>query len=214
MSKSFFIRHTKERGHNRELYFTPKDVIKKIVESLLLNYPILKDRVWIDPCAADGRWEDVIKTYGIECYSYDTNPLSNNVVKQDFLTTTSYNTNQPFFIGNPPFSLLKKFIAQALTFSPFCYFLGGSQIITNTLSSYVKLLHRFEGFEGNQKDKRSKIIFTDTLNEEVLIWCCGALFTSFPQNKFKIVQTKTDFSFRVSIKNYCEADDRVVIIGK
>jgi hypothetical protein len=214
MSKSFFIRHTDTRGLNRELYFTPIVIIHQIVENLLTNRPTLKNKFWIDPCAGDGRWEKVIKSYGLNCISYDINPLSPEVQKQDFLISSHYPTESPFFIGNPPYSLLKQFIKKAHSFNAPCYFLGGSAVITNTLSPYVDLLHRFEGFEGNQKDKRSKIKFLDTNNKEVLVWSCGALFTNDQHTKFKIQTERTENTFRVSVKNYCEEDSRVRVIKK
>ena len=218
-AKSFFkIRHTSIRGFDRELYSTPVPVIKKIVDNLLLVFPWLKDMVWIDPCAGDGRWERVIKTHGIECYSYDIVPLLPEVKKQDFLTADrSLYPQKPFiFIGNPPFSLLKQFIKKALSFTHYCYFLGGSQLITGTLSPQVVLLHRFEGFEGNQKDLRSKIVFDDTLGKDVLVWCCGAMFFSQPKPNLKLKrnEVKDANNFRVGIKTYCTPDERVNVIKK
>ena len=218
-SKSFFnIRHTDKRGFNRELYFTPISVIDKIVFSLLLVFPWLREMVWIDPCAGDGRWGEVFKKYGIECYSYDITPLSPEVKQQDFLTAErSLYTQKPiFFIGNPPFSLLKQFINKALSLTHYCYFLGGSQLITGTLSPQVVLLHRFEGFEGNQKDLRSKIVFNDTLGKDVLVWCCGGMFFSHGKDDFKLQRStfKDKDNFRVGIKTYCYPDERVHTILK
>ena len=85
-SLTFFKRNTKQRGEGRELYKTPIDMIQKIVSDIILKYPYLKNYLWIDHCAGDGRWEEVIKEYNIKCISYDINPLNNNVKKQDFLT--------------------------------------------------------------------------------------------------------------------------------
>lgn len=208
MSKDFFKRNTNNRGEGRELYKTPLPIIKKIVESILEHYPELKSKLWIDPCAGDGRWADIIDTYGIKTKSYDIKPLSNKVIQQDFYKL--FSLEDCFIIGNPPFSQLKKFIEKALSLTDKCYFLGGSQIITGTLSTNVELLHRFEGFEGNQKDKRSKIKFIDTNNENVMVWCCGALFSNRENEKFVRSDYLIDNSFRTSIKSYTIEDDRVI----
>lgn len=210
-TKSFFKRITKNRGEGRELYKTPLKVIKDIVDSIILNYPELKSKLWIDPCAGDGRWEEVIKSRGIKCQSYDLQPLNNNVKQADFLIKEDYGENI-FIVGNPPFSLLEKFVEKALKLTNKCYFLGGSQIITGKLSTKVDLLHRFEGFEGNQKDLRSKVVFKDTNDKDVIIWCCGAIFDRGVNRNFIRNNYKNESSFRVSIQNYCEQDDRVITI--
>lgn len=211
-SRTFFKRETDKRGDGRELYITPIPVIEQIVSSLIKERPELKERIWIDPCAGDGRWEEVIKKYGIDCLSYDIEPMSVNVYKSDFLNTYYKSNTKLFFIGNPPFSLLKEFVNHSLDITDCCYFLGGSQIITGTLANKVDLLHRFEGYEGNQKDKRSKISFIDSNGKNVIVWCCGALFTNKEHNKFNRDETQTENSFRVGVKSYCNSDERVIIL--
>lgn len=214
-SKSFFKRETDKRGDGRELYITPIPVIEQIVSSLIKERPELKEKIWIDPCAGDGRWAEVIKKYGIECSSYDIHPLNKNVKKHDFLNEIKwFPYNKLFFIGNPPFSLLKQFVNMGLLLTDSCYFLGGSQIITGQLADKVDLLHRFEGYEGNQKDKRSKITFIDSNGKDVIVWCCGALFTKKEHNKFNRGENLIDNSFRVGIKTYCNSDERVVLLNK
>ena len=79
-SLSFFqIRNTDNRGHNRELYKTPVHVIEKIVDDIIERRPDIKTKLWTDPCAADGRWEEVIKSRGIRCKSFDIEPLNESV---------------------------------------------------------------------------------------------------------------------------------------
>lgn len=207
-SLTFFKRDTSKRGDGRELYKTPYIIIERIVENLLSEYPELKNKFWIDPCAGDGRWEDVIKKYDIKCKSYDLTPLNNNVVQQDFLTS-SFTEDNLFFIGNPPFSLVKQFVKKSLEMADSCYFLGGSQVITGTLSNKVRLLHRFEGVEGNQKDLRSKISFVDTLDKEVYIWCCGALFDNTEHKTFNRSREYIPNYFATGVKCFCEPDDRI-----
>lgn len=209
--KTFFIRQTDKRGLGRELYQTPYSIIEQIVDSIIENKPELMNKTWIDPCAGDGRWEEIIRKHNIKCRSYDIEPLNDNVIKQDFYTA-KFDDDNLFFIGNPPFSLLKDFINISLTFADSCYYLGGSQIITGTLSSKVDLLHRFEGCEGNQKDKRSKIQFIDTNNNTVNVWACGAIFDNASHKPFKRSEEYNNDSFRVSIKNYCQNDNRVIVI--
>lgn len=207
-SISFFAnRKTTNRGNNRELYNTPYNIIFSIISNLLIVYPFLTNKKWIDPCAGDGRWAEVIKEFGIECDSYDIEPLNNKVKKQDFFTSTTY--KDCFYIGNPPFTMVKQFVDKSLETADLCYFLGGSMLLTGSLSDRVKLLHRFEGFEGNQKDKRSKVLFEDTNNEKVIVWCCGALFTNELQNKFQRKEYLVDKSFAVSPKQFCIEDTRV-----
>ena len=55
MLKQFSNRNTDKRGNGRELYFTPINTIEKIINSLIINKPELKNKLWIDPCAGDGR---------------------------------------------------------------------------------------------------------------------------------------------------------------
>ena len=211
-SLSFFnTRKTINRGFGRELYQTPKEIIVKIVENLLLVCPELQEKTWIDPCAGDGRWEKIIKSFCIDCYSFDIKPLTKNVVKQDFFMA-EYKDNDCFIIGNPPFSSLRQFVYKALEITDSCYFLGGSQIITGKLATKVRLLHRFEGAEGNQKDKRTKVLFYDTFNKLVPIWCCGAMFTKDMQKQFDRLDYRTDRTFAISPKVFCKYDSRVVNI--
>lgn len=207
--KSFFQRNTDNRGFGRELYQTPFPIIEKIVSSIIEQRPSLKNKKWVDPCAGDGRWQEIAEKYGIDCESYDLEPLSNNVKQQNFLTS-QFNENNLFFIGNPPFSLLKQFINKSLEIADSCYFLGGSQIITGTLSNRVDLLHRFEGCEGNQKDKRSKIGFTDTFGNDVYVWCCGAIFDKNEHPYFIRNDAYIETWFRTSIKSFCKEDERVI----
>lgn len=207
MSKEFFKRNTHNRGNGRELYFTPTETIEKIVKDLILYDNTLKDRVWVDVCAADGRWGEIINSKGIKCLSYDIEPLSEKVLQQDFLKMGKM--ENIFIIGNPPFSLLKKFIWKSFILTDMCYFLGGSQIITGQLSRKVKMLHRFVGYEGKQKDNRSKLIFKDTLNNDILIWCCGGLFVNRLYPNLIQKECFEEKSFRVSIQNYCLMDNRV-----
>lgn len=77
------------------------------------------------------------------------------------------------------------------------------------------MLHRFEGYEGNQKDKRSKLIFGDTNNEDVLIWACGGLYTREDRyERFNRVKEMLENSFAVGVKTYCKIDERVIKIRK
>lgn len=209
-SLTFFKRNTHTRGEGRELYKTPCYIIDRIVKNLLDNRPYLKDLVWVDPCAGDGRWGKIINQNGIECLSSDIAPLSDNVVQVDFFNNDYYKYDKKyFFIGNPPYSLLSKFINKALCLADSCYFLGGSMIMTGKLSTKVDLLHRFYGAEGNQKDNRSKVSFQDTNGSNVLVWTCGALFNNKINNKFKRYDTPNKGTFRVSVKSFCEEDPRV-----
>lgn len=209
-SLSFFqIRHTGTRGNNRELYKTPAGIIEKIVDNIIEKRPDLKSKLWIDPCAADGRWEEVIKSRGIRCKSFDIEPLVDNVEYCDFYEMEKFD-EEIFIIGNPPFSELKKFVNKALELTNECYFLGGSQLITGGLSDKVSLLHRFEGSEGNQKDLRSKITFIDTNDKKVIVWCCGAIFDAGGHEKFNRGKELKDGYFRTSVQCFCQEDDRVV----
>lgn len=205
-SLTFYKHNTKNRGFGRELYSTPKCLIYAIVSDLLKVHPYLKTYSWIDPCSGDGRWADVIKEFGIYCDSYDIFPLSNTVKQKNFLD--SYEQNK-FYIGNPPFSSVKKFVNHALSNNNICYFLGGSQLITGSLSTKAKLIHRFEGFEGNQRDKRSKVSFIDTLGNEVLVWCCGGLFDNNLYNTLcRSKEIKPNY-FRTSTQCLCEITPRI-----
>lgn len=211
-SLTFFnTRKTDQRGFSRELYATPVSIIEQIVDSILANYPELRQYTWIDPCAGDGRWERVIKARGINCLSYDIHPLSDTVKEWDFLQVpaTEYDSKK-FYIGNPPFSLLKQFVNKSLELADICYYLGGSAIITGTLSDKVELLHRFSGAEGNQKDSRSKILFEDTLGKLCPVWCCGAVFDKNTHSKYKRVDTLSDETFAVSPTTHCYVDGRTI----
>lgn len=208
---SFFqTRKTETRGEDRELYKTPPDLIDKIIDSLLSKYPELKEKVWIDPCAADGIWLERAKLKGIKtCINYDLKPLKKGVKKQDFLTLKKVPDNC-FIIGNPPYSMVKEFINKALELTDICYFLGGSMKLTGDLSRKCKMLHRFEGAEGNQKDFRSKATFKDTHDKNVIIWTCGTLCDNKEHSPFVRFKEQEDKTFRVGIYNYCKQDSRVV----
>ena len=70
------------------------------------------------------------------------------------------------------------------------------------------MLQRFEGYEGNQKDKRSKISFKSTNNEDILVYCCGAIFNKNLDNpKFEDGE-----DFRVSIMSKKKEKERVRVI--
>ena len=213
---SFFrTRKTKERGLGRELYITSHSDIKKIIKSLLKELPYLKERIWVDPCAGDGRWLDVARGLGVKnTISLDIEPLNSHVKGQDFFELEELPANT-FIIGNPPFSLAHKFIEKALELTDVCYFLGGSQRLTGNISSRCEMLHRFEGYEGNQKDKRSKLTFIDTNNGDVIVWACGGLYIKEDRFKrFKRVKKRLENSFAVGVKTYCMIDERVIKIRK
>ena len=214
-ARSFFkIRHTGSRGEGRELYKTPSWLIKSIVDSLVEHRPELMERTWIDPCAGDGRWGDAVRSHGIQCLDYDLHPLKEGIIEQDFLSSDFSGIGNAFFIGNPPFSLLKQFVEKSLEFSDCCYFLGGGRIITGSFGANVALLHRFEGAEGRQKDRRSKAWFLDTNGNEVIVWCCGALFERKTHEPFHIYTEMNGNSFSTGVHCFCEEDERVVAICK
>ena len=175
MSK--FLKHkTETRGEGRELYKTPQETIIKIIEDLLVYDPSLKERLWIDPCAGDGIWEKTTKHLEIKWKSFDIHPLDKDTVEQkDFYAMEPFK-EKIFIIGNPPFKQLKKFIKKSFELTDKCYFLGGSAGITGSLAPKVEMLHRFQDYDGKQKDKRSKLCFTTTNDEFFPIWCCGAIF--------------------------------------
>lgn len=208
-SVTFFKRDTKKRGEGRELYKTNPDDVEKIVNALLTWHPRLHERLWLDPCAGNGVWGKVIEKHGVTCLSFDIEPKSSSVCKQDFFEFDAFR-NDLFIIGNPPFSMVGKFVEKALTLVPECYFLGGSQLLTGRLSTKVCELHRFLGREGNQKDKRSKLIFEDTLGKKVPVWCCGALFDRNEHEKFS--RTGDGVSFATSVKSVCIEDERVTVL--
>ena len=214
MKHKFFNFKTKQRGFGRELYYTPIDIIYKIVDNLLFNYPQLKTLKWIDPCAADGRWADVVQKFGIECLSFDLVPLRQDVAQKDFLNDDYIQFKNYFFIGNPPYKLLEKFVQKALSLSNYCYFLGGGNKICKKLSNNLILLHRFEGYEGNQKDLRSKCKFIDTMNKEILTWTCGGLFCNYNANPLIIDNIKNNNNFAIGIGNFCKFDERIKVIKK
>ena len=209
MAHKFLTHKTETRGEGRELYKTPPETIIKIVKDILLYDPSLKERLWIDPCAADGIWEKSTKDLEIKWKSYDIYPLDDIVIQQDFYEMQPQ--ENIFIIGNPPFKQLKKFIKKSFELTDKCYFLGGSAGITGSLAPKVEMLHRFENYDGNQKDKRSKLCFTTTNDEYFPIWCCGAIFNKNLENpKFE-----DGDGFAVSILHKKSLDDkRIRVIQK
>lgn len=209
MPHKFLTHKTELRGEGRELYKTPPETIIKIVKDILLYDPSLKNKLWIDPCAADGIWEKSTKDLGIKWKSYDICPLDNIVIQQDFYEMQPQ--ENIFIIGNPPFKQLKKFIKKSFELTDKCYFLGGSAGITGSLAPKVEMLHRFENYDGKQKDKRSKLCFTTTNDEYFPIWCCGAIFNKNLENpKFEDGE-----GFAVSILHKKSLDDkRIRVIYK
>ena len=221
MSKKHYFNHkTSTRGENRELYYTKHEDIRKIIQYLVEKIPALLDYEWVDPCAGDGRWEEVAKDFGIKIHSYDIEPQADFVEKRDFLQTCwddlERDLDKPiFFIGNPPFSKLKEFVEYAIKYVDFCYFLGGPQIITGSLGPKVLVLHRFEGYEGNQKDKRTKLVFTDSNGNDVKIWTVGALFGRHKIKEFDVVEKSIPpITFKIYPGKYVVEDFRVRKIKK
>lgn len=222
MSKKHYFNHkTSTRGENRELYYTKHEDIRKIIQYLVEKIPALLDYEWVDPCAGDGRWTEVAAEFGIKVSSFDIEPEADFVEKADFFEKDweefEANCIKPiFFIGNPPFSKVKKFVEHALKKADFCYFLGGPQVITNTLGDKVLILHRFEGYEGNQKDRRSKLRFIDSNGQEVKVWTVGALFGKAPTHldKFMCIPQSTEFTFKISPHKNIIEDYRVITIKK
>ena len=209
MAHKFLTHKTETRGEGRELYKTPPETIRKIVLDILEYDPSLKNKLWIDPCAADGIWEKSTKDLGIKWKSFDICPLDDIVIKQDFYEMLPQ--ENIFIIGNPPFKQLKKFIKKSFELTDKCYFLGGSAGITGSLAPKVEILHRFENYDGKQKDKRSKLCFTTTNDEYFPIWCCGAIFNKNLENpKFE-----DGDGFAVSILHKKSLDDkRIRVIYK
>lgn len=122
--RKFFIHNTKYRGEGRSLYITPTGIIKYVIEDLISKFPDLKTKLWIDPCAGDGRWGKIASVYGIECIGYDIEPLDPNVHRLDFLNQRLPITDNIFIIGNPPYNLADKFVNRALSVTDMCYFLA------------------------------------------------------------------------------------------
>lgn len=173
------------RDTSTELYKTEVSVINDIVKNILFLYPKLKDKIWVDPFADVGQWGSVFSLYDIKHFSYDIRKTENaNVVQKDFFEL-ELNENM-FVIGNPPFKLTKKIADKLIKNKSDFFLLGGSSIWTNTLSKHVNKLFVFEGFEGNQKDKRTKLKFLDSNNNKVMIWCVGALSIFDDENKISI----------------------------
>lgn len=78
----------------------------------------------------------------------------------------------------------------------------------------VVLFHRFEGYEENQKDMRSKALFLDTNDENVIIWCAGALFDRNLHKPFHISSEMTENSFAIGVHCFCEEDERIVALRR
>lgn len=190
-------------------------MIVDIIKDLIEFKPELKQRLWIDPCAANGNWERAIRTFGIDCVSFDLEPLNESVIKRNFLTDENELLKDAFIIGNPPYSLVSEFINRSFEFSDCCYFLGGSSRLTGKISDRISLLHMFNNFEGNQKDRRSKIAFDDTLGKKVCVWTCGALIEKEGKfNRFESFLTRTNNSFRVGVQKYIKENDRIKVIER
>ncbi len=219
MSKKHYFEHkTSTRGENRELYYTKKEDIRRIICDLLEKIPALRDYKWVDPCAGDGRWEEVAREFNVKIHSYDIEPQADFVEKLDFLGSYWNDKTPLFFIGNPPFSKLKDFMIHSLCYADFCYFLGSPQVMTNTLGPNVLILHRFEGYEGDQKDKRTKLIFTDTNGNDVKVWTAGALFGRYKiNNRYlfdRVSKCLPSFTFKVYPGKHVVEDFRVRVIKK
>lgn len=218
-SKTFFNRKTNTRGCGRELYKTPRFLIRTIINDLLFRFPYLKKEIWIDPCAGDGRWEQEIYNIdsSIKVISLDIEPLqTKSVIQQDFFKFSKerlekiinernwQNNGIYFFIGNPPFSKVKQFIEYTINkFNSHGFYLGGSAILTGKLSKYAEYIYRFDGAEGKQKDMRSKALFEDTNGKIIPIWCCGIMFNNKCNFEFKRTTEQKEGYFRVGVKSWC-----------
>lgn len=82
----------------------------------------------------------------------------------------------------------------------------------NRAGEHIRLLHRFEGYEGNQRDLRSKVPFITTNDELILVWTVGALYdVNFNLNKFSFTDRSSD-TFSCGVHKYVKIDNRVSII--
>ena len=152
-------------GQNRELYLTQIEDIRIIIKLLLEKEPKLKKLKWHDPFAADGRWADVAKEFGIDCYSSDIFPLNDSVFKLNAFDIIP--NKETLYIGNPPFSLAKKIVNH---FKYKCAFIMGS-------SCFSLGLKHLWSFKPKLKFKT---------NEDLRIVPC--FFVYFDENRNDIVK--------------------------
>jgi len=162
----------KSRGKNKELYFTKIDDIRLCIKLLLEKEPDLKNLKWHDPFAGDGRWSDVAKEFGIACFSSDIEPLNNDVHRLNAFDIAPQ--ADTLYIGNPPFSLAKKFVKH---FNHKCAFIMQSA----SFSCGVKHLWYFNKWN---KSNHSELKFILDDNSELAVFC---FFSYFDEDRSNVV---------------------------
>ena len=152
---------------SRELYNTPEHLIESIVCEILKMYPDLKEKVWVDPFADKGQWGRIFDRYGLSYKSYDILPSNGLVEKMDFFDL-ELNKKYVYYWKLTIFNV-EKDCKKASGCRGFLLGIYG-------YSKYITKLFVFNGFEGNQRDGRSKAVFKDSLGNNVAVWCVGSLY--------------------------------------
>ena len=101
--------------NSNDKYYTPPEVVKKVMEVLKKYFPNAKEI--IEPSAGDGAFIPAIKETGIPYAFYDLYPEHPEIEKMDFKELKLGYRPGRIFVGNPPFgnasSLFKRFVKGA-----------------------------------------------------------------------------------------------------
>lgn len=179
-----------------DFWLTPTDVIDKFFEISGLD----RSKCW-DPCASDDRW---LRGQG---YATDILPMKKNVVKKDFLTTTSADLPEGIttIVGNLPFSLLDEFVNKSLELTGDCYFLVNGDTVLQHFPNNIEHIYIFSGLEGNQKDNRSRCEFDVPYLLKSQLWCCIVHITK---------ETQPAWTVQADISNAERRDGYHIALGR
>lgn len=89
--------------NNFDKFYTKTEVAKECYNFLITHFPEVKDSLFLEPSAGDGKFLPYLKNY----IALDIKPESDLITEQDFLT---YITGEKHYItiGNPPFGSRSK----------------------------------------------------------------------------------------------------------
>jgi len=152
-------RFTREEDRNSDAYFTPIDVAKQCVSSLMTTVNNYKDYLFLEPSCGEGVFVKAfseLKSEDIKIVTVELNPTDYKPTHVgDFLTFSKevlIGENKCITFGNPPFgknaSLAVKFFNHAATFSDYIAFIVPKSFekdsIMKRLNSSMQVVERVD----------------------------------------------------------------------
>jgi hypothetical protein len=190
------FRNTKDEFYTKEII--AKQCITKIVETI--SEP--NNYLWIEPAAGDGVFLNNITFPKI---GIDTNPMSPNIQKYDYLSWCHPNTDKDIIVfGNPPFgrqsSLAKSFIVKSCKFAKLIAFILPRSFTKPSMYKAFDL--SFHLVYSVELEKESFLLNNKSYNVPCVfqIWekreTPRKAYEKIKENGFKYVKDNYDIAFR------------------